>query len=376
MDRFNLGKTHPENQKLIPNKQYAGVDGLFLVKLFSMENSHTFVEENNMSRKSKINVLVILIAGLALLSVSVVMAAGHVTTLFNFNPALGELPEGVTVDKVGNVYVGLAPISKIVKFTPDGGVTDFAYLPPPEPFNMGLLGLAVDAPGNLYAGLSSGNAVTQGVYKIDTAGNYERLPGTGAISFPNAMVFDKRGNLYITDTIFGAVWKLPPGGSAELWIQDETLVGFILPDPGAPPFPIGANGIAYHQGNLFVVNTTEAQIVKIPILGDGSAGIPEIFVKNPAELTPLDGIALDVHGNIYGLVIAQSKLVRIDAETREITTLATAADGLDFPSSLAFGTGKGYRESVFVVNFAIGPPGGTGPALLNVDVGAPGLPLP
>ena len=75
-------------------------------------------------------------------------------------------------------------------------------------------------------------------------------------------------------------------------------------------------------------------------------------------------------------MIAQSKLVRIDAETKEITTLATPADGLDFPASLAFGSGKGYRQSVFVTNFAIGPPGGTGPALLNIKVGTPGLPLP
>ena len=116
--------------------------------------------------------------------------------------------------------------------------------------------------------------------------------------------------------------------------------------------------------------------MRILVLKDGSAGTPEIFVKNPAELTPLDGIALDVHGNIYGLVIAQSKLVRIDAQTKEITTLATAADGLDFPASLAFGSGKGNRQSVFVTNFAIGSPGGTGPALLNVEVGVPGLPLP
>jgi hypothetical protein len=99
-------------------------------------------------------------------------------------------------------------------------------------------------------------------------------------------------------------------------------------------------------------------------------------VKDPAELLVLDGIGLDVHGNIYGAVITQSKLVKIDAQTKEITTLATAADGLDFPASLSFGTGKGDRQSVFVTNYAIGPPGGTGPALMKVEVGEPGLPLP
>ena len=329
-----------------------------------------------MSGKSKISLIVILILVLTSLGMSTVLADGHVTTLFNFNPALGELPEGVAVDKVGNVYIGLAPLSKIVKFNPKGEVSDFAFLPPPTPAGIGILGLAVDAPGNVYAGLFSGDEATQGVYKVDRDGNSERLPGTEAITFPNALAFDKRGNLYVTDTIIGAVWRISPDGSVEMWIQDETLVGFILPDPGAPPFPIGANGIAYRQGSLFVANSTEAQIVRIPILKDGSAGSPEIFVKDPAELLVLDGIGLDVHGNIYGAVITQSKLVKIDAQTKEITTLATAADGLDFPASLSFGTGKGDRQSVFVTNYAIGPPGGTGRALMKVEVGEPGLPLP
>jgi sugar lactone lactonase YvrE len=328
------------------------------------------------SKIGKISLLLILITVLAALSITTVLADEHVSTLFTFNPAFGELPEGVAVDKVGNVYVSLAPLSKIVKFSPKGEITDFAFLPTPSPFAFGLLGLAVDAPGNVYAGLASGDVNTQGVYKVNSDGTSQRLPGTEAISVPNALAFDKRGNLYVTDTIFGAVWRIPPGGRAELWIQDETLVGFLLPGPGAPPVPLGANGIAYRHGSMYVANTSEAQIVRIPVLKDGSAGTPEIFVKNPAELTPLDGIALDVHGNIYGLVIAQSKLVRIDAQTKEITTLATAADGLDFPASLAFGSGKGNRQSVFVTNFAIGPPGGTGPALLKVEIGVPGLPLP
>ena len=146
--------------------------------------------------------------------------------------------------------------------------------------------------------------------------------------------------------------------------------------PRLAPFPIGANGIGHWKKNLYVANTTEAQIVRIPILEDGTAGTPEIVVKDPAQLTGLDGIALDVHGNIYAAVIVQSKVVRIDPDTGAIATLATADDGLDFPASLAFGTVRNDQQSVFVTNFAIGPPGGAGPALLKVNVGVPGLPVP
>ena len=58
--------------------------------------------------------------------------------------------------------------------------------------------------------------------------------------------------------------------------------------------------------------------------------------------------------------------------------IATAADGLDAPSSLAFGTGKGDRQSLYVVNFSVAilPPGGAGPALLRVAVDEPGQPQP
>lgn len=61
-----------------------------------------------------------------------------------------------------------------------------------------------------------------------------------------------------------------------------------------------------------------------------------------------------MHGAIYALVIVHSTLMRVDPADGSITTLVTADDGLDFPASLAIGTGKGDRQSVFVTNFAIG----------------------
>jgi hypothetical protein len=108
--------------------------------------------------------------------------------------------------------------------------------------------------------------------------------------------------------------------------------------------------------------------VRIPVLTSGGAGAPEIISAGD-ELLPLDGVALDAQGNIYALVIAQSKLVRIDPHDGIVTTLATAEDGLDFPASLAFGTREEDRHSVFVTNYAIGPPGGVGPSVVKIDVG-------
>jgi hypothetical protein len=56
--------------------------------------------------------------------------------------------------------------------------------------------------------------------------------------------------------------------------------------------------------------------------------------------------------------------------------VGTALDGLDFPASLAFGTGKGERKSLFVTNLALGPPEFANPGFAKIDVGQPGMPLP
>jgi sugar lactone lactonase YvrE len=311
---------------------------------------------------------------LALLTAAVLPALAHarVSTVVSYDPALGQLPEGVAVDRHGHVFVSLAPLSAIQKISRNGTASHFAALPPPAEDAFGLLGLTIGPDGRLYAALASGDPETQGVYRVSRDGSSERLPGTEAITFPNALTFDVLGNLYVTDTIFGAVWRIPSGGSAELWLQHPSLEGFILPDPGAPPVPLGANGVAYWRKGLYVANTSEAQIVRVPILDDGSAGAPEIVVKDPEHLTPVDGIALDDRGRIYAAVIAQSKVVRINPHTGVIKTIATAEEGLDFPASLAFGPGRHGHKKLYVTNFAIGPPGGAGPGLLSIDLGAPG----
>jgi sugar lactone lactonase YvrE len=92
----------------------------------------------------------------------------------------------------------------------------------------------------------------------------------------------------------------------------------------------------------------------------------------------MDGIALDVHGNVYALLVLQNKLVRIDPTDGTVTTLLTGDDGLWNPASIAFGTGKGNRKSIFITNYAVIPPGSDifGPAVLKYDIGVPGLPLP
>jgi len=310
--------------------------------------------------------LVVLAAVALLVPVSI---AGAVDTevVVDYDPALGELPEGVAVDKRGDVFVSIAPLGQVRKIGRDGSESLLAQVVPPFSGN-GVLGLAVDAPGNVYATAATLDPATSGVYKIARDGSFVRLPGTGAIVFPNGVTLDKEGHVYVTDTVLGAVWRVPArGGSAELWFSSPLLEGSGIFGFG---FPLGANGIAYRQNEIVVSNTEGARLVRIEIEPDGSAGAASVLAEG-VPLLAADGIAFDVHGNVWVAVIAQSTIVRV-SPSGAMETVATAADGLDWASSVAFGK----NGDLWVVSFAIGPPGGPGPALLRLGVGVKGQPVP
>ncbi|HXJ65413.1 MAG TPA: SMP-30/gluconolactonase/LRE family protein, partial [Actinomycetota bacterium] len=181
---------------------------------------------------------------------------------------------------------------------------------------------------------------------------------------------DKQGTIYATDSISGAVWRIPRGGSAAIWAQSPLLQGNGAAGLG---FPLGANGIALRHGRVIVSNTEGGSLVRIPVERDGSAGTPAVIAQGP-NLFGADGVALSVHGNIYVAVNSQSTLLCVDPGG-SITTLATSADGLENPASPAFGTGMGERKTLFLTNFAVFA-ASPNPALLAASVGEPGQPLP
>ena len=317
----------------------------------------------------KATVIFVLAAFLSAIALPHASAGTPGQVIATFDPNKGELPEGLTISKTGTIYVSFPFTGELRTVSLDGTSTHFAALPTGGGF--GPLGLAIDAPGNVYAGVRTTDPATQGVYRVTPDGEATRLPGTEAITFANGLAFDQRGNLFVTDTILGAVWRIPRGGSAELWIQDDALEGDGSAGFG---FPIGANAIAVRQNQVFVAVTEKASLLRIPIETDGSAGPLSVLAQAPA-LGGADGIALDVHGNIFVAVIPQSTIVRVSPDGSVIDTIATEDDGLNWASSIAFGTGRGARKTLYAVNFGIGSPAPT-PGVLAFDVGVPGDPLP
>ena len=287
----------------------------------------------------------------------------------------------VAVDKIGNVYVNVTENDqhvRIWKFTPEGeGPSVVADIGTGTAY-----GLAVNAEGDVYA-ISGGT--NKGVYRVGRDGIPVRLTCTEQIFFPNGLAFDRRGNLYVTDS-FGGIWRIPPGEVAEAWLQDDLLA------PIAGSTWAGANGIAIYHSDLYVLNQDKGWIVRIPIRPDGSPGQPDVWAviqevpQSPPALRsyPLrgDGLAFDVHGNVYVTVVTRAAVVRINAEDLSQETIAVAGLPTDAPlfaplagpGMLAFGTGKGGRQSLFVTNIAPLNPSLRG--LVKIDAGVPGLPLP
>lgn len=308
----------------------------------------------------------------------------------------------VAIDKIGNVYVNVTATNgrvQVWKFSPAGGGPDVV-----ADFGTGIAyGLAVDAKGDIYAAMRTGPTANSLVYRVGRNGIPALLPGTENIVWANSLAFDQRGNLYITESYSGSsapygqggIWRVPPGGDAEIWLRDDLLTGI----GGAPP--TGANGIGYYHGDLYVVNSLrypKSLVVRVPIRPDGSPGQPDVWAElsevpgTPDGLSqsqPLmgDGLALDVHGNVYVTVVTRCAVVRINAEDRSQQTIATlfAAPNdpvfalLDAPNTIGFGTGKGGRQDVFVTNMGLFKAGGfpaPGRLIVKIEAGEPGLPLP
>lgn len=264
-------------------------------------------------------------------------------TVVAFDPSRGEFPEGVVFDRRGDMYVSLAPLGEIRRRGADGSWSTFARVDPGTG-GLAVLGLAADARGTIYAAAPTNAPEWHGVVAVSRDGVARRLPGTEQIAFPNALAFDHRGNLYVTDSIRGAVWRVSRSGEVELWAEHEALAGTAVVNP----FPLGANGIAYSRGRLYVANTEKMQVVEIPISRSGAAGPPRIVHAFGGAGDFLDGITADPRGNLYVLLAAASELVRIDRSGR-VTTLAGAGDGLSMPASLTFGA----RRTLYITNFSL-----------------------
>ncbi len=285
--------------------------------------------------------------------------------------------------------------SEILKIAPNGTASLFATFPDTDEFDAnGVLGLATDPHGNVYAALDTRKRASKGVWRIRRDGSMVRLAGSERMEFPNALTFDLAGNLYVTDSELGEVWRFGPDGTGGPWAHDVLLEPLPF-DPFGFPVP-GANGIAFFPPNhLYVANTEHGLILHIPINADGTPGEVELVAGNPVPADPTlwvpdfrlwtaDGVAVDENGDIHVVIagfaiisemtgLELSPLVRVDPDSGAVTLTPTVRDAFDLPLGLAFGRLAPDDTSVFVTNGDLfQDPIGPGPGVVKAGVGVRG----
>jgi sugar lactone lactonase YvrE len=170
-----------------------------------------------------------------------------------------------------------------------------------------------------------------------TSSEFMTLPGGTSGAGLNALAFDRSGNVYVSDSFLGKIWRTGPGGGvATAWVSDT--VPPTLTTSGYPPF--GANGLAFnnHYDALFVANTGSDTIVRIPVSG-GNPGTPEVFVNS---INGADGLIIDDDDNLWVCANQADEIVVLDRTGRVIAKLGDFNGisrsgrplGLLFPASL------------------------------------------
>jgi sugar lactone lactonase YvrE len=256
---------------------------------------------------------------------------GNVET-FATLPAGATGPEGLTVGPDGKVYVTTfgfnaqgpqAGPGQLYVFDGNGKLLRQVNV---TGSTSHLLGLAFNPTTHalLVIDFGAGN-----VRSVDPqTGNSSVFMTVSGTSGLNALTFDSSGNVYVSDSFQGIIWKTSPsGGAATAWVTDSLL----LPN-GVPPF--GANGLAFNRaGNaLLVANTANDSIVKIPVVG-GTPGTPQALVYG---INGADGLAIDQNDNIWVAANQSDEIVVIDSTGKAIAKLG------DFDGIKKSGTPRGF----------------------------------
>ncbi len=225
-------------------------------------------------------------------------------------------PEGVCWSPAaGAVYAG-GEAGQLYRFALDGGPFETVATVP----GGFLLGLAVDGAGDVFA--CDPNAGH--VWRISADGDVE--PFGEHVGYPNYPVFDRDGNLWVTDS---GAWDEVSGGLVRIAPDGAT-------ERVAGPFRF-ANGLAIAGDHLYMVESQMPGVVRMPLAG----GPFEPVVELPRTVP--DGLALDADGGlwigcyqpnrIYRLVPGGDLRVVVDDWTGEYvmspTNLAFAGEHLD-----------------------------------------------
>jgi hypothetical protein len=323
-------------------------------------------------------------------------AIGDVT-VFASVPAPGH-PFGVAVDK-DRIYISTSagdffasPATgghlnsdgeRIFAYDKRGNLVSTTSIATMPNADMGLFGLALD--GNptpthqLYIADMNGRILRLGLDRDATAPEvFAQTPppfnaGGWHTSMWNDLVFDRAGNLFMTDDK-PRLWRVTPDGTPSIWFQDPRLLGFF----GFAGGPLGgridpSGRFLYFSITIAAAFPGEAVVYRLPLVDHPSAADLEVVHRFPVvpgqPLPQATGLAFAESGNLYVSLIGTNQIAVLDPSGNEVRRISSPL--FDSPWGLAF-TG----ESLLVTNADIQPVESPDRwKVLKVFVGERGLPL-
>src|SRR3984893_18717203 len=280
-------------------------------------------------------------------------------------PGVKSSVEGLTVGPDGNIYVAtfgfntkgaLTGNAVLFVISPNGSIVRKVTIANSSPH---MLGLAFNPVNNFLLVLDFGAGKVLHVDPV--TGTSSVFMGPIAGSGLNALTFDRLGNVYVSDSFNGVIWKTNALGAGLTAWSSDPLLG---PGTGLTP-PFGANGIEFNNAGtvMYVANTAFHQIIQIPVNPNGSAGTASIFITG---INAPDGIAVDEHDNLWVCANQEDDIIVLDKTGKVIAKLGDfngidergVVRGLLFPASPAFSLDG---KTLYVSNLTLFLPFAAGP---------------
>jgi sugar lactone lactonase YvrE len=205
-------------------------------------------------------------------------------------------PEGIAYDPIRNRYiVGSVTHGTVSVVNPDGSARTLVS----DPTLITTMGLAVDPlRGRILAvngDIGRGDRSTPdtirktaglGIYHLFTGQRISYVDlgalDSGREHFGNDVAVALDGTVYVTDSLSGAVYRVPLFGPPAVLVRDDRLA-----PAGAGN---GANGIVLHpRGFLLVAQSSARMLYRVPL--DNPAAIEPVTVNEPIGAP--DGLLLD-----------------------------------------------------------------------------------
>jgi len=277
--------------------------------------------------------------------------------LFATLPQGASGPEGLTVGPDNNIYVAtfgfnqngaVAGVGQLYVFNPEGHLLRQVSVANSSPH---LLGIAFHPHTGELLVIDFGAGQVLSVDPHSGASSvFMTVGGAPGASGLNGITFDKAGNVYVSDSFQGVIWKTgPAGGAATAWVTDP-----LLTTTGVPPF--GANGLEFNHAEtaLFVANTGNDTVVQIPV-SNGAPGKPVIFVNS---INGADGLTIDRDDNLWVCANQNDEIVVVSPTGKLLARLGDfngvdrngLPHGLLFPASLSFSNDGKF---LYITNLAL-----------------------